>query len=85
MIDDQAYTERMEVALNAESPSTALNAFARQFKTEGMTQETMYQLFDQYRAKHQIDNDETKYNAILDTIDFVVDYCRKGARIFHEE
>lgn len=85
MMDYQSNIARITEALNAESPSTALNALARQFKAEGMTQEAMYHLFDQYRAKHQNDNDETKHDAVLDTMDFIVGYCRKGAGIFHEE
>lgn len=62
---------RMEAALQASSPVIALSELARTLKTEGMSQQEMKLLFDQYRVRHESDVDETKYDAILDTMDLI--------------
>ena len=76
---------RMETALAGTNPSQALVAVAQAFKAEGMTQRDMYDLFDQYRAGHENDADETKYDAILDTMDFIVGHCTPNAGLFESD
>lgn len=82
---DHSFHERIDAALFRELPLESLLALAREFKAEGMSQQTMTELFDAHRAKHQSDRDDTAYNAILDTMDFIVGYCRKGAGLFDSE
>jgi hypothetical protein len=84
MPDDLA-TKRMETALHGDSPFNALVALAKAFKAEGMSQRAMYGLFDQFRARHHNDTDETKYNAILDTIDLIVGWCNPNERLFETD
>jgi hypothetical protein len=76
---------RMEGALQASSPYTALVSFATTLKAEGMSQRELYQLFDEYRAKHKSDTDETKYDAILDTMDIIVGWCVPSRRLFDSD
>lgn len=73
---------RIDAALNTDSPANSLADLAKAFKAEGMSQHDMHQLFDQHRAKHAGDADETKYDAILDTMDYIVGFCQPGARLF---
>jgi hypothetical protein len=75
----------METALDGASPVPALVCLAKALKAEGMSQREMYELFDQYRAKHQDDTDETKHDAILDTMDLIVGYCSPSSRLFDSE
>ena len=75
-------TERLEAALREPQPAHAVTALAEALKNEGMTQLEMYRLYDQYRAKHQSDTDETIYDAILDAMDHIVGWCSPGSRLF---
>jgi hypothetical protein len=75
-------SERLENALEVTPLFESLRQLAKTFKFEGMTQQDMYHLFDSYQAKHKNDADETKYNALLDTMDFIVGFCDAGAGIY---
>jgi hypothetical protein len=77
--------ERMESALREASPSSALTALAKALKAEDMSQRDMYQLFDEFRAKHESDADETRHDAILDTMDVIAGWCKRDARLFDTE
>lgn len=44
----------------------------------------MYVLFDQFRAKYATLSDEVVYDAILDTMDYIVGWCRAEDRLFPE-
>ena len=81
----ESINARMERALREASPAEALAALARALKAEGLPQAEMYQLFDEYRARHEHDADETKYDAILDTMDLICGYCSSDARLFDRE
>ncbi len=46
----------------------------------------MYKLFNEYRAKHESDADETKYNEILDTMDAIYGQgCHPNCYIFESK
>lgn len=47
-----------------------------------MTQLVMYRLFDAFRATHERDADETIYNAVLDTMDFICGWCDASRRLY---
>jgi hypothetical protein len=74
--------DRMEAALRGNQPSDALAILARALKAEGMSQRAMYELFDEYRAKHEDDADETRHEAILDNMDTICGYCYPHQRLF---
>ena len=82
---EQSISARMENAVQASSPTNALADLASALKAEGMSQFEMYRLFDEYRAKHQSDADETRCDAILDTMDVIVGWCSPTARLFDSE
>ena len=82
---DESVKARMGSALAEVSPVHALISFAESLKEEGMSQREMYQLFDEYRVKHHGDVDETKYNAILDTMDIICGWCSPQNRLFDSE
>ena len=82
---NQSHNARMEDALQAESPAEALVSLAHALKAEGMSQREIYQLFDEYRARHHSDTDETRYDAILDTMDIIVGWCSPQSRLFDSD
>jgi len=82
---EQNLRTRIESALQESSPNDALVALARVLKAEGMSQHEVYRLFDEYRARHQSDADETKFNAILDVMDIITGHCSPSARLFETE
>jgi hypothetical protein len=47
-----------------------------------MTQQEMYRLFDQFRAIHHADPDESKHDAILDAMDVIAGWCRPLDALF---
>jgi hypothetical protein len=73
---------RMETALNCSSPYAALRALAQALKTEGMSQHEMYELFKRYRPKHEDDIEQTKHDAILDTMDCISGWCGPTEKLF---
>lgn len=75
----------MEAALSESQPADALATLAKTLKAEGISQIEMYRLFDEYRGRHQNDGDETRYDAILDTMDFITGWCSPSARLFDTE
>lgn len=42
----------------------------------------LYRLYDAARAKHREDPDEVIYDAIVDTMDFIVGWCQPRLRLF---
>lgn len=45
----------------------------------------MYHLFDEYRQRHHADKDETRYDAILDVMDYITGWCSPQNRLFDSE
>ena len=74
----------MEGALRESSPVAALVTLAKSLKAEGMAQVEMLRLFDGYRARYERDADATRYDAILDTMDFISGWGSGGA-LFNTE
>jgi hypothetical protein len=74
--------ERLEIALQQPEPASAAYELARALRDEGMAQLAMYQMFDAFREAHQRDADETIYNAVLDTMDFICGWCVADRRLY---
>ena len=73
---------RLEVALQEVEPSGAVYKLACALRDEGMTQPELYQLFDEFRAIHENDADETLCDALLDTMDYISGWCSKGRGLY---
>jgi hypothetical protein len=74
--------DRVEKALSSSEPFPALLFAAEQLRDEGMAQSELSALFDSFRARHAADTDETRLNAILDTLDFIVGWCSPSKSIY---
>jgi len=73
---------RLKIALNHAQPSRAVYELARALRDEGMSQIELYRLFDDFRAAHESDADETLYDAILDTMDFISGWCSPSSQLY---
>ena len=71
---------RLEQELRKAQPAILL--LAKTFKEEGMSQLEMYRLYNEFRARHQDDTDETRCDAILDAMDCIVGWCTPDKRLF---
>lgn len=81
---DNIFT-RFDNALTEPSPFDSLLILAKALKSEGMSQRDMYRLFDEYRERHEHDEDKTRYNAIFDVTDFITGFCGTHSRLFDSE
>jgi hypothetical protein len=57
---------------------------ARELRGTGVSQSELLALYDSFRELHATDADETRYNAILDTMDFIAGWCRPSQSIYPE-
>jgi hypothetical protein len=73
---------RLEVALQQAEPRRAAYELAGTLRDEGMSQFDMNRLFDEFRAAHESDADETVYDAVLDTMDFISGWCSPGSQLY---
>ena len=63
-------------------PFEALSGLAKTLRDEGMSQVELYRLYHAACAKHRGDPDDVIYDAIVDTMDFIVGWCQPGHRLF---
>jgi hypothetical protein len=82
---DRSIAARIETALAGASPPSALYELAKVLNDEGMSQQEMYRWFDKAREQHEHDPDQTKYDAILDAMDYIAGWCGPSARLFDSD
>lgn len=58
---------------------------AHSFKESGMNDQEMYALFDGLREKYEAESNEIKYNIILDTMDYISDWCPPDKKLFKKK
>ncbi|MGV3664073.1 MAG: hypothetical protein ACO1TE_28130 [Prosthecobacter sp.] len=68
--------------MNDPSAFAAAYELAEQLRDEGMSQQELYQLYDQFCERHHDDTDDTRLDAVLDTLDFITGWCHPGRRLF---
>jgi uncharacterized protein YjbI with pentapeptide repeats len=73
---------RFRDALQAADPRAALASLARSLRDEGESQSEVLGLFTLFQSDHDSDQNETLYDAILDTMDLIAGWCRPKAAIF---
>ena len=74
--------DRMSDALECSDLDESLYRFAVDCRNSGMSKDHLYRLFDRYRAFHKEDHDSTKYDAILDTMDYISGFCQNDRKLF---
>ena len=76
--------EKIVKALDRVNKGENLYQLALSLKQEGFSQEELYSLFDFFREKHKNDQDDTKYDSILDTMDYIGGFCQPKYAIYGE-
>ncbi|MEM6692242.1 MAG: hypothetical protein AAF664_22625 [Planctomycetota bacterium] len=71
----------IETALESDDPTGQLRELALQLKRDGVSQHTIHDLFDAFRARLS-DGEQPGYDAILDTMDQIVGWCSSDHAIF---
>jgi hypothetical protein len=71
---------RLLAALAGSHPAGAAYNCAVQFREEGLKQLEMYRVFDGVRE--QLQDGDPRYDALLDTMDYIVGYCSPQAKLF---
>jgi hypothetical protein len=74
--------ERIEHALTTATPFEALLSVAQQLRDEGVPQSELLALYDSFRERHATDTNETLYDAVLDTMDFIVGWCSPSRALY---
>ena len=65
----------VEQALASVAPVNAAFMVACQLRDEGMCQSDLYALYDGFRAQHETDVEQIRYDAVLDTMNFISGWC----------
>ena len=81
MSDGPTPRARLLAALDAQDPARAAYYLAAQLRDEGVTQAQLYWLFDDARVALE-DEDGPRYDAVLDTMDFIVGSCSPHMVLF---
>jgi hypothetical protein len=83
-MEEHSVNVRIESAIGSSSPFDALLVLSQSLKTEGLSQREMYDLFASYARRYQ-EHDESKYEAIVDTMDLICGYCAPSKRLFETD
>jgi hypothetical protein len=67
-------------SLTADDPTRAAYDYAVRLRAEGVTQLEMYWVFDGVRE--QLQDGDPRYDAVLDTMDFIVGFCSPHMKLF---
>jgi hypothetical protein len=78
----EAARESIRAVLLQPEPFQNLHALAKQLRDSGMPQSVMSGLFTEFLLKHREDQNESRNDAICDTLDFIVGWCSEGNRLF---
>jgi hypothetical protein len=76
-MEDNLMDVRMERAIS----TNTLHEYARELKSEGMSQRELYKLYSKYAEFYQA-RDQAKYDAILDILDLIWGYCSPSSALF---
>jgi hypothetical protein len=76
---------RIKRALHAPEPEDCLLALAKELKIEGVSQSTMYELFEAELVRVRSNSDERSYNALADVMDRIVGWCAPEQRLFDSQ
>lgn len=75
--------QQLENVLNS-NPGDVLD-FAIKLRDSGVSKEELTRVFDAVRSRHTDDQDGTKYDAILNTMDRITGWCSRRDALFPEE
>ena len=76
-------TTRLRKALDSSEPATALCDLAVTMRDEGVPKDELYELYSTESLLHRDSDDETKWDALCDTMDLICGWCASGKELYH--
>ncbi len=73
---------RVKSVLQHPAPFPELLSLAQQLRDEGLPQPELTALFDSFREHHAGDEDQSRYDAVLDTLDQIVGWCSPSRALY---
>ena len=72
----------LAASMASDDPSSVLRATVETFRDAGMSQDELCAMLEALRTAHDSNEDETIYDAVVDTLDFVVGWCPRGNGLY---
>ena len=76
------HTDTLRAALETDTPFESALEFAKRLRDQGMRQEELTHLYSKELLLHRESPDERKWNALTDTLDFIVGWCPQGNALY---
>lgn len=77
------FVEQLETVLES-NPGDVLQ-FAISLRDSGVSKVELTRVFDAVRSRHSNDQDSTKYDVILDTMDYITGWCSPQNALYPKE
>ncbi len=74
--------EAIRKTLDEPAPFQPLWDLVKKLRDQGMSQSVMNDLFTEFHRKHRDDTDETRHDAVVDVMDFIVGWCHSRNRLY---
>jgi hypothetical protein len=81
----QMIDQRIELALKSDEPVLELRNLAQRLLVEGETREAVLDLFERARQQLRTTDQETKEEAVMDVMDFLVGWCSPHMKLPPEQ
>lgn len=72
----------LRTALESSHPFDSAHELARRLRDQGMDRPNLEKLFREELERHREDVDDRKWDALADTLDFIVGWCSPGKELF---
>ena len=77
--------DRLRKALSSSAPSTSVYDLAVKLRDEGMPEEEVKGLYEMELVRQRNSSDESNWDALTDTLDFIVGWCSSSRSLFPNE
>ncbi len=79
---DTVTNSKLKAALLAKDPVEALSQNVREMKANGLSQQEVYDIFNELLQSPRVRENEQQEDAIRDVMDFIAGWCSPEARLF---
>ena len=81
-MDSTCVTNRLGRALDSSDPTRAVLDLAVVLRDEGVPKDDLYELYSAESLLHRDLDDESKWDALCDTMDLICDWCASGKELY---
>ena len=79
---DTITKSRLESALLATDPIDDLSQVVREMKANGLSQQEVYDIFNELLQSRQVRESKQQEDAVRDVMDFITGWCSPEAKLF---